>query len=126
MPLLYPVASQPAPHSLTWRENQLGPSASGRAGLGKRVLFASGFGLAEGQAWGLTWKPPVGVVSYMGLLSRQSLGGWTGRGRAPGSLAWGRALALPPHPPSHLAQAPQAPAWRHFQRMTPWALTCSL
>lgn len=32
-----------------------------------------------------------------------------------------------PSPPSHLALAQQAPVWPgSFQKMTPWALTCSL
>lgn len=63
----------------------------------------------------------------MKLPSGQSLGGsLVGDGMAP-RFTWLRAaLAPPPHPPSLPAQAQQAPAWWHFQRMTLWALTCSL
>lgn len=54
-------------------------------------MFASGFRLAVGQAWGVTWKPPAVVVSHM----------WQSLDRL-----WGGLQAHPPPPPpSQLAQA---------------------
>lgn len=52
-----------SPNSLTWRESQPGPLASGEAGLVKRALFASGLGWLGARPGASPGKPPAGVVS---------------------------------------------------------------
>lgn len=73
---------------------------------GKSPLFARGSGVAEGQTWGFTWKPPCrGCLPHAVVHRAES--GWLDR-------LWGRLQAHPAPPPPHLL-----PTWLRPRRLLP-------